>query len=317
MRLCLMVEGQENVTWPEWVALADAVEASGLEGLYRSDHYLSGAGRVGSGALDSWATLAGLAHQTRRIRLGTTVSPVSFRHPSVLASMVTTVDHISGGRVELGLGAGWYRLEHDAFGFAFPPVGTRMAMLEEQIEIIHRQWTEDEVSFSGRYYSLDRCPALPKPLQQPPPIIVGGSARPRTVRAAVRYGAEYNYNVPQPGPCRDARSVLDQECERQGRDPSSLRLSVMAMNTVVGANSTDLSQKVDRVLQVLGPETPDGHVSRDPGAWFAGTADEIVERLAELGQAGADRVLLQHLAHRDLESIALIGEEILPHVAGL
>src|SRR5271166_4707574 len=231
MRLCLTIEGQEGVTWPDWIALADAVEANGLDGLFRSDHYLSGDGLVGREALDSWATLAGLAHHTKRIRLGTTVSPATFRHPSVLASMVTTVDHISGGRVELGLGAGWYGLEHKVFGFSFPPVGTRMKIFEEQIEIIHRQWTENDMTFAGNYYTLERCSALPKPVQQPPPIIVGGSGKPRTVKAAVRFGAEYNYNFPVPAECRRLRASLDRECTLHGRDPSTLRLSVIAYNT--------------------------------------------------------------------------------------
>ena len=169
MRLCLMVEGQEDVTWDQWLALAEATERTGLDGLFRSDHYLSGDGRVGRGSLDAWTTLAGIAAHTSRIRLGTMVSPATFRHPSVLGNSATTVDHISGGRVELGLGAGWYEMEHEAFGFPFPPLGTRMQMLAEQLEIITRQWTEDEFSFAGDALPLDRCPSLPRPVQQPPP----------------------------------------------------------------------------------------------------------------------------------------------------
>lgn len=317
MRLGIAIEGQEGVTWPEWLALADAVEASGLDGLFRSDHYLSGDGAMGRGALDSWATLAGLANHTQRIRLGTAVSPATFRHPSVLASMVNTVDHISNGRVELGLGAGWYGLEHRTFGFPFPSLGTRMSMFEEQLEIIYRQWTEGEMSFSGEHYTLERCSALPKPVQQPPPILVGGSAKPRTVRAAVRFASEYVYNLPLPPNCREVRTALDRESERHGRDPSSLGLSVMAYNTVVGTSVADLDHKCERIQRELGPGSPDGLVSDDPTYWFAGTPDEIVERLGQLAEAGADRVMLQHLVHSDLETIALIGEEILPRVVDL
>jgi F420-dependent oxidoreductase-like protein len=313
MRLNLMIEGQEGVTWQDWVALASAVESSGLDGLYRSDHYLSGDGFTGRAALDAWATLAGLAGLTRRIRLGTMVSPVTFRHPSVLASMVTTVDHISGGRVELGLGAGWYRLEHQVFGFEFPPTGTRVGMLEEQLEIIHALWTTDEVNFSGKQHILERCSLLPKPVQQPPPIIVGGSGKARTVRAAARFATEYNCGLRSPGQCRELRSRLDQECFNQGRDPSSLRLSMMVYNTVVGTDDADLAAKLERIRREFGPGTPDGLVSDDPALRFVGTVDEIVERLGEFAEAGVDRVLLQHLLHRDLESIALIGEEVVPH----
>ena len=140
-----MIEGQEDVTWPDWVALADACEASGLAALFRSDHYLSGDGLNGRGSHDAWTTLAALAARTSRIRLGTMVSPVTFRHPSLVANAAITVDHISGGRVELGLGAGWYELEHQVYGFPFPPMAERMAMLEEQLEIVTRQWSEQRV----------------------------------------------------------------------------------------------------------------------------------------------------------------------------
>ena len=148
MEVCLMVEGQEGETWQDWVALAQAAEESGLDGLFRSDHYLS-MNDPGTAAMDAWAILAGLAGRTERIRLGTLVSPATFRHPSVLGNMVCTVDHISNGRAELGLGAGWYEAEHRAFGFQFPASATRFEILEEQAEIISRQWTEDDVSFSG------------------------------------------------------------------------------------------------------------------------------------------------------------------------
>src|SRR5580700_4149114 len=184
MEVCLMVEGQEGETWQDWVAIAETAEASGLHGLFRSDHYLSMNG-PGRPAMDAWTVLAGLAGSTQRIRLGTLVSPATLRHPSVLANAVSTVDHISGGRAELGLGAGWYEAEHRAFGFPFPPAATRFEVLAEQAEIIHRQWTEDDVSFAGQHFRIENCTALPKPVQQPPPMIIGGSGRPRTVGTAV------------------------------------------------------------------------------------------------------------------------------------
>ena len=159
MRLCLMIEGQEDVTWPQWVALADACESSGLEGLFRSDHYSSVQGHRGRGSLDAWTTLAALAAVTERIKLGTMVSPASFRHPSVLAKSVVTVDHISGGRAECGIGAGWHEPEHTAYGFPFHDTATRMRVLEEQIEILHRQWSEEVFSTTG-WRTPGRCPSL-------------------------------------------------------------------------------------------------------------------------------------------------------------
>src|SRR5207248_1719409 len=152
MQLCLMIEGQEDVGWEQWLGLASACEESGIEALFRSDHYLSVFGMNDRGALDAWTTIAALGAVTRRIRLGTLVSPATFRHPSLLAKMVTTADHVSGGRVELGLGAGWHEPEHRGFGFPFPPTPTRMEMLAEQLEIVHGLWGPGPFTFEGRHY---------------------------------------------------------------------------------------------------------------------------------------------------------------------
>ena len=179
-----MIEGQEGVTWEQWLALALATEDAGLGGLFRSDHYRSIVRGEPAGSLDAWATLAALAARTDRIRLGTMVSPVTFRHASVLAKNAVTVDHVSGGRVELGIGAGWYEAEHDSYGFPFGTQRARLDELDRQLAEIVRQWTEaDDVR--------------PAPLQQPrPPIIVGGKAKPRTVAAAIRHADEYNTTFP-------------------------------------------------------------------------------------------------------------------------
>lgn len=310
-----MVDGQEGETWQDWLALADAVEAAGLDGLFRSDHYQSMNG-LGAPAMDAWAILAGLADRTERIRLGTLVSPATFRHPSVLANMVSTVDHISNGRVELGIGAGWYVAEHRAFGFEFPPATKRFALLEEEAEIIHRQWTEDDFSFFGQFFTLEHCTARPKPVQQPPPMIIGGSGRPRTVGVAVRFGTEYNASVFSTKQCGELRSVLDQECNRQGRDPSSLRFSAMAHNTVIGTSSADVERKIVRLRRTMDVGTG-GLLAEPMSRWFAATIDEAVEILSEWADAGAYRVMLQHQMWSDLETIALIGEEILPRVRDL
>src|SRR5215211_1184787 len=180
MRVCLMIEGQEDVTWEQWLALAGACEEHGLEGLFRSDHYGPLMGDPDRGALDAWATVCGLGAVTSMVRLGTLVSPATFRHPSVLAKMVVTADHISGGRVELGIGTGWNEAEHRAYGFDFPPMRTRMDRLAEQIEIVHRSWTEETFSFRGEHWTVEDLDARPKPVQSPhPPLLMGGSAGPR------------------------------------------------------------------------------------------------------------------------------------------
>src|SRR3954470_17450517 len=167
MDLCLMIEGQEGVTWPEWVALARACEEHGVPALFRSDHHLNLSGVDERGSLDAWAVITALAAHTSRLRLGTLVSPVTFRHPSEVAKLVVAADHVSGGRVELGLGAGWNEREHAAFGFPFPALPVRMRMLAEQLEIVHGQWTQAPFSFAGEYYRLEALDAQPRPVQRP------------------------------------------------------------------------------------------------------------------------------------------------------
>jgi F420-dependent oxidoreductase-like protein len=306
-----MIEGQEDVTWDDWVALAAACERSGLEGLFRSDHYLSGDGRNGRGSLDAWTTLAAIAERTERIRLGTMVSPVTFRHPSVVANATVTVDHISGGRAELGLGAGWYELEHQSFGFPFPPLGERMEMFEEQLEIVHRQWTEQEFSFAGRHYTLDRCPALPKPVQRPhPPLIVGGAGRRRTVAAAARWADEYNVVSPTPEQCAELRTSLDKAAADHGR--RALVLSVMT-TCLVGEDAAQVARRASELVGKFDEfEGADGEsLLREHGAgWIAGTVDEAAAQLRRLGDAGVERVMLQHLMHRDIEMVELLGREL-------
>ncbi len=314
MRLCLMVEGQEDVTWDQWLALAEATERTGLDGLFRSDHYLSGDGRVGRGSLDAWTTLAGIAAHTSRIRLGTMVSPATFRHPSVLGKSATTVDHISGGRVELGLGAGWYELEHEAFGFPFPPLKARMQMLEEQLEIITRQWTEDEFSFAGDHYTLDRCPSLPRPLQSPhPPVIVGGAGKPRSVAIAVRFAQEYNAVTGDVEECRALRERLDRACEAAGRDPATLAMSVMT-TAVVGADVHELSRRLDDLAALGLGDSGAALLRENRDDWIGGTVPEVVEKLHALAEVGVERVMLQHLCHTDIEMVELIGNELVPEV---
>jgi F420-dependent oxidoreductase-like protein len=311
VRICLMIEGQEGVSWDEWIALAGACEEHGLEGLFRSDHYRSVFDVSGRGSLDAWATLAGLAAVTERIRLGTMVSPATFRRPSILARMVVTVDHISGGRVELGLGAGWNQAEHDAYGFPFPEVAERMEILEEQLEIIHRQWTEDEFSFDGRHYRLQDSRAEPKPLQQPhPPLVIGGAAGPRAARLAARWADEYNTIFASPGECRERRTRIVEACEREGRAP--IAFSLMTACCV----GRDRAEVLDRARRRLERSGRDGDAAEllDDDATLVGTVDEVVERLRAYREAGVERVFLQHLDHSDLDMVRLIGEEIVPAI---
>jgi F420-dependent oxidoreductase-like protein len=320
MEICLMIEGQEGVSWEQWLALARACERLGLHGLFRSDHYLSFDRPGERGTLDAWTTIAGLAAVTERIRLGTMVSPGTFRHPSVVAKSVVTADHVSGGRVELGMGAGWFEREHEAFGFPFPPASERFDILVEQVEIVHRLWDreESEVTFEGTYYRLDAVPALPKGVQEPhPPLILGGGAGQRAAALAARWADEYDVVYVDPDEARAARERLAASCEAIGREPDSLRLSLMT-GAVVAADRRELER---RVASVMEREGESGDVGDAIEAWRAdrivGTVDEVLARLAEYAQAGVQRVLLQHLVHEDLEMVELIGAEIVPAAAAL
>ena len=306
MHVCVVIEGQMGVGWKETLAFARAAEQAGLDGIFRSDHY---GGDPERGSLDAWATLAALAMSTERVRLGTLVSPVTFRHPSVLAKVVATVDHISQGRVELGLGAGWFEEEHRRYGFAFPDAARRMELLGEQLEIVHRQWTEEEFDFDGRHYRLERCLALPKPLQRPhPPLIVGGRATSATLRPAVRFADEYNTFYPTTAAARARRDRVYEACERAGRDRASLAFSVMTM-CVLGKTRADV---LARLAAHPSASSPDELLAEKREVWIMGSPGEAIERLLALKEIGVDRVLLQVLDYSDLDLVDLVASEVMP-----
>jgi alkanesulfonate monooxygenase SsuD/methylene tetrahydromethanopterin reductase-like flavin-dependent oxidoreductase (luciferase family) len=292
-----MVEGQEGVTWEQWVALAQACEGAGIEALFRSDHYSGFHG--GDGSLDAWATIAALAGVTSTLRLGTLVSPATFRHPSVLARNVVTADHVSGGRVELGLGAGWHEPEHTMFGFPFFTAKERVARFAEQIEIVHRQWTEDEFDFAGEYYELRGCRALPKPLAKPN-LIVGGSAKPGTAHPAARFADEYNTIFVPPDEAARRRDTIAAACLAVGRPMLTFSLMTQA---IVGEDKADVERRRKRIERQTGraPEKRSDHT-------LVGTVDEVRARLAEYEDAGVERVMCQHLLHDDLDMVALLAE---------
>jgi len=304
-----MIEGQEDVTWDDWVALASACEEHGVEALFRSDHYISGFDEARH-VLDAWATIAGLAARTTKLELGTLVSPATFRQPAVLVRSAATADEISGGRVTLGLGAGWHQREHEAYGFAFPDTRERIARFGEQLEIAHRLLHEERVDFDGTYYRLDDAPGLQRPELT---LLVGGSAKPGTALPAAKFADEYNVLFGSLDEARTRIQALEEACEQQGRDPSSLRRSLMAP-LVIGRDDRELRESARRVGSRFGrdpQEVLDRYARNGP----VGTVEQVVERLRQIGELGYDRVMLQHLAHRDLDTVALIGRELVPAVA--
>jgi F420-dependent oxidoreductase-like protein len=312
MDLCLMIEGQEGVSWEQWVALAHGCEEHGIPTLFRSDHYMNLDGRHPErGSLDAWATLTALAAVTTKVRLGTMVSPASFRHPSELAKVVVTADHVSGGRIDLGLGAGWHEREHEAYGFPFLPTRTRVDVLEEQLQIVLGTWTQAPFHFTGAHYTLDDLDAQPKPVQSPhPPLIMGGSAGPRSAALAARYADEYNTPFPTLADIATRKGAVTQACETARRD--ELPFSIMT-GFVVGADEAELRDRATRLAARIG-STADALLSDPPGGWIFGTAEQAAEQLAALRDAGVHRVMCQNLLHDDLDVLALIAQ-LAPAVA--
>jgi alkanesulfonate monooxygenase SsuD/methylene tetrahydromethanopterin reductase-like flavin-dependent oxidoreductase (luciferase family) len=294
MRVALMIEGQEGVTWKQWLALARACEESGIEALFRSDHYQSVFQDSTRAALDAWATISALAAVTERVRLGTLVSPITFRRAGEIAKVVATADHVSGGRVELGLGAGWNEREHEAFGFPFPGLRERMDELERQLQHVRRQWAE----------------LSPPPVQQPrPPLIVGGTAGPRSCRLAALYADEYNTVFASVADCGERKERVDAACRAEGRE--LIAFSLMT-GCVVGRDRAEVERRAGAVAERTGLEVAD---LLESDRTIAGTVERVVARSAEYAEVGVERVYFQHLDHADLEMVELIGAEVVPALA--
>jgi alkanesulfonate monooxygenase SsuD/methylene tetrahydromethanopterin reductase-like flavin-dependent oxidoreductase (luciferase family) len=246
------------------------------------------------------------------------VSPATFRHPSVLAKLATTADHVSGGRIEVGIGTGWWEAEHETYGFAFPPMRERMAILGEQMEIIHRSWEPGPFSFDGAHYTVKDLDALPKPVQRPhPPLIGGGSAGPKAAALAARWCDEYNVVFATPDEAREKNAAIRAACQAAGRDPATITHSLMN-GLIVGADRAELHRRVGAVAHLRGEEPSDlaAYAEELSKGWIVGTPDAVVARLREYEAAGISRVYLQHLAHRDLAMLDLLAREVIPALAG-
>lgn len=308
MELRIFTEPQQGATYDELLGVALAAEKGGFGAFFRSDHFLRmGGGDPGPGPTDAWVTLAGLARDTTTIRLGTLVSSATFRAPGVLAVTVAQVDAMSGGRVELGLGTGWFEAEHTAFGLPFPPLGERFDRLEEQLEILTGLWDTapgSTFSHAGVHYSLTGNVGLPKPAQSPhPPVIVGGGGKKRTPALAARFADEFNLPF-QPVEATQAQfGRVREACERAGRDPASIVLSA-AVVVCAGRDEAEVSRRA----AATGREPAE---LRENGA--AGTPQEVLDTIGRYARAGAQRVYLQVLDVRDLDHVALLGEEVRPH----
>ena len=305
MKLRIFTEPQQGASYDTLLRVAKAAEDLGFDAFFRSDHYLSMGDVSGlPGSTDAWVTLAALARETSRIRLGTLVSPATFRLPGPLAITVAQVDQMSGGRVELGMGAGWYEAEHTAYGIPFPPLGERFDRFEEQLEIITGLWDEPEgsrFSFEGKYFTVADSPALPKPVQRPaPPLIIGGTGTRRVPRLAAKFADEYNVPFSSLEDTGAAYGRVRDACAAAGRHESSMIYSAAHM-VCCGRTQAE----VDRRAAAIG---------RGEGEGLAGTPGEIVDMIGKFAEIGAEHFYLQVLDLNDLDHLELLAAEVLAQV---
>ena len=311
MRLRVFTEPQQGASYDDLLAVARVSEERGFDAFFRSDHYLAFGGSGLPGPTDAWVTLAALARDTSTIRLGTLVTSATFRLPGPLAIAVAQVDAMSGGRVELGLGAGWFDGEHEAYGIPFPDVGERFERLEEQLAVVTGLWETpvgERFSFEGRHYRLRDSPALPKPVQpRRPPVIVGGGGARRTPRLAARYADEFNMPFSSVRATGEQFGRVRAAAERAGRDPASLRLSAAQ----VLCCGHDVSEAARRAAAI-------GRRVEDLGdGALAGTPADVVSQLEALREVGTGTVYLQVLDLADLDHLHLVADEVLPAASAL
>lgn len=312
MRFALMTEPQQGYSYQDILDTALTAEGAGFETFFRSDHYGSFPGRPDLPTTDAWTTLAGLARETSRIGLGTMVSPVTFRIPGSFAKVVATVDEMSGGRVEVGVGAGWNEGEHAALGIPYPDTVERVDRMEEQLAILRGLWEEpDGWSYEGVHYRVRD--SLFRPRDRRPHLILGGTGKPRSVRLAARYVDEYNISSSTPAQVRDIMDRLDAACEGIGRDPASLTRSVMA-GVLIGRDEAEMRERTAAQVDLFGDATAEAEAWIDArrDRWILGTPDAARARLAEYAATGVQRLLFQDFLPRDLEHVRLMAE-----IAGL
>ena len=322
MRFALMIEAQQGLTYDEQLAIVRRAEAAGFESFFRSDHYQSFPGPAGERTTDAWAVLAGLARETSRISLGVLVSPVTFRHTGSLAKVVTTVDEMSGGRIEFGLGAGWNDEEHRQLGLPFPPINERADLLEDSLAILHGLWGEpDGWSYTGKQLRIEGAQFYPKPIDAPgrprlpngaarPRLLVGGGGTPRSMRIAARYADEFNLSSSSPDVAREKYAAIAAACEAIGRDPATMTRSTMA-GVLIGRDADEVDRRKRALLDAFGDDAggEDWIDAREP-RWILGTPDQARAMVARFEEAGAQRIMLQDFLPRDLDMIDLMAEAL-------
>lgn len=325
MRYVLMNEPQQGMSYADQLAAARRAEANGFDAYFRADHFASFPGAPGQPSTDALTVLAGLARETERIGLGVLVSPVTFRHPGVFAKVVTTVDEMSGGRIEVGVGAGWNDLEHEQLGLAFPPIKERADLMEDQLAILHGLWGEpDGWSYDGiSGIRLKGALFRPRPVDvagRPrtpiggarPRIVVGGQGSPRSFRLAARYADEFNLSSASPGKALEVKDALDEACVAIDRDPATLARSTMA-GVLVGRDADEVAARERALIEAFGPEDMDegeAWLEERRTRWVYGTPDQARAQLERFAAAGLERIMLQDFLPWDLDMIDVMGEEL-------
>jgi F420-dependent oxidoreductase-like protein len=307
MDLRIFTEPQQGATYEDLRRVAVATEDAGYAGFFRSDHYLTMGGSGLPGPTDAWTTLAALARDTSRVRLGTLVTSATFRHPGVLAVQVAQVDEMSGGRVDLGLGTGWYAEEHAAYGIPFPPLGERFDRFEEQLQVLTGLWSTpvgETFDFAGTHYRLAGSPALPKPVQSPVPLIIGGGGRKRTPALAARYASEFNGAFQPVAQTQELVERVTQACREIDRDPATMTFST-ALIVCVGRDDAEVARRA----AAIGREVDE---LRENG--LTGTPAEVVEKIQAYRAIGVERFYLQVMDLADLDHVELIAAEVAPQL---
>ena len=307
-----MIEGQEGLTWERWFRFAERVESLRLDGLWRSDHFFSLMGHADRPALECWSSLTALAQRTQQFAFGPLVSPMTFRHPALLARMAAAVDGLSPGRLVLGVGAGWNEAEHAAFGITLPAMAERFDRLDEGIRVIRALWRGGPVDFDGRYYRLQGATAYPRPVQQPaPPLLVGGDGEVRLLRIVAEHADEWNSHAPGPDAYRNKRTRLEQHCRQVGRGVDQIRRSWMG-GIVIGQNDAEVRERAawfHGFLPSVGRLPLDQVVAElRRRHWLVGTPEQIDSQLREWTAAGVQRMMLQWYNLDDLDGLTLLAE---------
>lgn len=308
MKLRIFTEPQQGASYDQLLAVAQRAEKLGFDAFFRSDHFLKmGSVNGNPGPSDAWTTLAGIARETSTIRLGTLVNSATFRHPAITAVSVANVDAMSHGRVELGLGAGWFEEEHKAYGFDFLPLGQRFDVLSEQLAVISGLWSTplgEIFNFTGNHYTLENSPALPKPVQSSVPIIIGGRGLKKTPALAAQYATEFNMPFVVIDDFVGQCSRVREACTAIGREPSTLKYTC-AQTIVCGVDNAEVARRAKNIGREVAELTESG---------LCGTPDQVIAKIKQWGAAGSETVYLQILDLDDLEHLDLIAAQVLPHI---